>query len=272
MRADMSKVIVERPRWGSRGNTSVRIHRRHTNDPRGFDDAPTHESSRRHYAVRKSLNENLSPLLRFLRAHVGRPWNNVYGELRAGLRLDKATHLHIVQHLADFVCTTTWNNPQGALLGHARFGGPVALSPSWRRTLYVDSAGVLRMLPLQRRPRRHLGVRRNDVVVGDEAAVCKAGIWYALDLVPLDDTLPWGRRRVVINAFTRNHDVVVGPWDVIFGRSTSDILGRDAVAVYGRSDVYAAATGLQLGKRALDRLGLRGRTAEAPTTNHERRH
>ena len=141
MRADMSKVIVERPRWGSGDTSDRRSHRRRLNDPRSFDEAATHESSRRHYDNRRGLNENLAPLQRFLRSCVGRPWNDVHQELSQGLRLDKATHLHILQHLQDFVCTTTWRDDDGDLVGHGHHRGPTVLTSteSWRSTLWAGS-------------------------------------------------------------------------------------------------------------------------------------
>ena len=141
MRADMSKVIVERPRWGSGDTSDRRSHRRRLNDPRSFDEAATHESSRRHYDNRRGLNENLAPLQRFLRSCVGRPWNDVHQELSQGLRLDKATHLHILQHLQDFVCTTTRRDDDGDLVGHGHPRGPTVLTSteSWRSTLWAGS-------------------------------------------------------------------------------------------------------------------------------------
>jgi hypothetical protein len=70
MRADMYKVIVERPRRGG----GDRQYRPLPND----DDAPARESLRSRHKQRKWLNENLRPLQRFLASQVGRPWDNVY--------------------------------------------------------------------------------------------------------------------------------------------------------------------------------------------------
>lgn len=67
MRADMSRVIVERPRRGDL-NRAGRV--------LPFDNLPHHEGMRRrHYiaAAWKELNENLAPLRRYLERQVGRP-------------------------------------------------------------------------------------------------------------------------------------------------------------------------------------------------------
>ena len=43
------------------------------------------------------------PLRRYLESQVGRPWDNVYSEIRANLDARKATGLHILQHLDGYV-------------------------------------------------------------------------------------------------------------------------------------------------------------------------
>lgn len=69
MREDMYKVIVERPRHGSRMSTrDGRIFRESEN-------APFKLGMKKGYANRKWLNENLSPLKRWLQSQVNRPWN-----------------------------------------------------------------------------------------------------------------------------------------------------------------------------------------------------
>lgn len=106
MRKDMYKVIVERPRHRAYGNQ----------DERHISKQKMQELAREDYdaeeldlgrtdrpLMTKELNENLSPLVRFLRTAVGRPWDEVYSELRENLRLDSATQYHVVQHLRHYV-------------------------------------------------------------------------------------------------------------------------------------------------------------------------
>lgn len=101
MRPDMAKVIVERPRWGSRlrnGKSRLRL--------RAGELAGDLNVELRSDAVKlqdKALNENLAPLRRYLERQVGRPWDKVYSEIRAHLDARKATGLHILQHLEDYV-------------------------------------------------------------------------------------------------------------------------------------------------------------------------
>ena len=103
MRADMAKVIVERPRHG-RGLCFPRARLR--------DWGPIEESPRRQGMKRpwleagreKCLNENLAPLRRYLLSNVGRPWDKVFGEMSQHMRLDSAVQLHIWQHVQHDVC------------------------------------------------------------------------------------------------------------------------------------------------------------------------
>lgn len=68
MREDMSRVIVERPRIIDGAERKGR--------PRPLEDLPSHEGMRRPHRVAgcwKMLNDNLSPLRRYLERQVGRP-------------------------------------------------------------------------------------------------------------------------------------------------------------------------------------------------------
>ncbi len=99
MRADMGKVLVERPRFGSRGGR-----------PKGYKKAvtrglaagggPTREGMKRpHGHSLKQFNEHLGPLRRFLDANVGRPWDTVYSEICAHVDLGNVVQKHILTHL-----------------------------------------------------------------------------------------------------------------------------------------------------------------------------
>jgi hypothetical protein len=124
MRNDMAKVIVERPRIPAfncrKGRTQA------------LDDLPAHEGMRWSHALRgdrKELNENLTPLRRYLERQVGRPWNKVYPEIAARLRVDNTVQQHVRDHLRDFVAVT----PRRAIGGwRSRASG------LWYQRLYVD--------------------------------------------------------------------------------------------------------------------------------------
>lgn len=125
MRDDMAKVIVERPRI-----PAFKV-RKGRDQP--LDDMPTHEGIRRVHALRgdrKTLNENLTPLRRFLEGQVGRPWDKVYSEIAAHLRIDSTVQQHVRDHLHDFVAVKPRRINQG--------WRSLRRGALWRQPLYVD--------------------------------------------------------------------------------------------------------------------------------------
>lgn len=119
MRKDMMKVLCERPRalgWSKlhKGITGV-FRRTKISADEDFDDyLPTKIGMRAGHVnngyktvriERKSLNENLNPLWRFLKKNCGRPWSEVYSEMREVCDARSAIGYHIFQHALD-----SWGN------------------------------------------------------------------------------------------------------------------------------------------------------------------
>ncbi len=98
MRHDMYKVIVERPRAG-RGAASTDSGRAFRNS----EERPAKIGIKHGYQVRKYLNENLSPLRRWLNAQAHRPWDKVYSELSANIDSRNTVQQHIFAHIEQFV-------------------------------------------------------------------------------------------------------------------------------------------------------------------------
>src|SRR4051794_5097198 len=103
MRADMAKVIVERPRVGSRARGKPKGLRRR--EQKGsLENLPRREGiKRRVQSWGKSLNEHLGPLRRYLSSQVGRPWDEVYAEICAHLSADSAVQDHVRDHVFGYV-------------------------------------------------------------------------------------------------------------------------------------------------------------------------
>ncbi len=105
MRPDMAKVIVERPRFGSRTRGTPKGYRR-TLQRLGDEGLPHREGmKRRHQGNTKSLNEHLGPLRRYLDAQVGRPWDKVFSEICAHIDRASAVQDHVRDHVAGYVAT-----------------------------------------------------------------------------------------------------------------------------------------------------------------------
>jgi len=108
MRSDMAKVIVERPRYGSR-----RYGARLTSCKKGYrkylksmpvEEMPTCEPMLGRWKGRsKDLNEHLGPMRRFLRSNIGRPWNKVHQELCEHVSFDNAVQAHVLFHIYEYV-------------------------------------------------------------------------------------------------------------------------------------------------------------------------
>jgi hypothetical protein len=114
MRADMHKVVVERPRHGSRRTNRKWGQRLAFAPDSDYDDQPKFVSSargRQYGNDHKSFSDVLGPLEGFLRSNIGRPWNKVFSELRQGLDVRKVTGRHIFEHLEWMVETDCWIGP-----------------------------------------------------------------------------------------------------------------------------------------------------------------
>lgn len=146
MRADMAKVIVERPRLGSWLPSHQKGYRKYLQKT-DVENLPRYEPLPGCWHGRqKSLNENLAPLHRFLRSQVGRPWNKVHQDLCEHVSFDNAVQMHVLTHVFDFLARYVdmidgWP--------HSRRGRP--LEPG---QMYVcPRTGLLKVVrPSKRRP------------------------------------------------------------------------------------------------------------------------
>ena len=105
MRPDMKKIVVERPRGGSRvRNQKFGARLRYIED-HDYEDQPKKARGFESYhdGWGKEFTDVLNPLVRFLRSNVGRPWDKVYSELSANLDKRKTTGRHICQHVEQMV-------------------------------------------------------------------------------------------------------------------------------------------------------------------------
>jgi hypothetical protein len=183
MREDMAQVIVERPR--------IKPFKTRKGRCQPLDDLPKHEGMRRGHAERgdtKHFNENLTPLRRYLESQVGRPWNKVYAEIAANLRVDSTVQQHVRGHLRDFVAVT----PRRDLSSwHSSIRGGL-----WWQRLYVDPVtGLLcrtDRLPEEKarqRARRAKPAPPVEHVRLDDHRELRLieGIWYEVTLAPLPE-------------------------------------------------------------------------------------
>lgn len=141
MRSDMFKVIVERPRWGAGHALHVKLKR--DRDPNcKFIGLKKHAKCEAAYT--KSLNENLQPLVRFLRSRRGARWDDVFREICAKLDTGSTVKMHVRLHLDDIVATRVSVGRHGEWM----FQGEVLGRPhrwSRHRDFFVDPRdGILK--------------------------------------------------------------------------------------------------------------------------------
>ena len=133
MRADMFKVIVERPRWGAGHAPPVKLKK--DKDPHTQIGLRRHAKTQAAYT--KSLNENLAPLARFLQRRVGRRWDDVFSEICSGLDTGSTVKMHVREHLRDMVLFGISHGRHGELLHDGRLLRPDRRNRFWPE-LYVD--------------------------------------------------------------------------------------------------------------------------------------
>lgn len=103
MRQDMDKVIVERPRIGSRMKSRKKGYRKYLQST-PLEELPSREPMLGRWKGRsKWLNEHLGPMRRFLRSNLGRLWNDVHSELCEHVSFENAVQSHVLDHIYDFV-------------------------------------------------------------------------------------------------------------------------------------------------------------------------
>lgn len=145
MRKDMSNVIVERPRLG-RSRAGLRPGRTRVVVD---DDGEPLRATRGGRAPKsdklqktKNLNENLSPLKRYLASQVGRPWRKVFSEISEHLKPSSTVQQHVRDHLQDFVATKA-RSVKGVLWSDTRWGKPMPLSETGHLYYVHPRTGLL---------------------------------------------------------------------------------------------------------------------------------
>jgi hypothetical protein len=97
----MQKVITERERHGSKARNRKAGAKLRLVDVSDDDDQPTRLSRAQLYGGRrKHFSDVLSPLRRYLRKNVGRPWDKVYSEIREHLDDRSIMGRHLFEHLS----------------------------------------------------------------------------------------------------------------------------------------------------------------------------
>ena len=151
-----------------------------------LEEAPRIESMGGTYA-HKRLNENLQPLVRFLRSRVGRPWDEVRSEIAAQISCKSAVQKHVLDHLRDYVVQNV--RIVGSTVEPIQYRWPGRVeSVGMRFSFYVDpDTRALRLAPPAPRKRRAKEeVDPDRRVLSRERELRRIeGIWYRIDVAPI---------------------------------------------------------------------------------------
>jgi hypothetical protein len=163
MRADMGKVLVERPRLGRRRaeRWPGKGYRKQLRKCLAAGDSPPpREGMKDTYGwLTKSFNEHLNPLRRFLDSNVGRPWDKVYSEICRFVDRNNVVQKHILTHLFDYVVTNVVlidGQPCRGTAYARQYGEPLRTSHSRYLWYVCPKSGLLRKsryVPYDRRKR-----------------------------------------------------------------------------------------------------------------------
>ncbi|MEL6529863.1 MAG: hypothetical protein AAGK01_09045 [Pseudomonadota bacterium] len=194
MRADMFKVVVERPRWGSSHARAAKLKRK-TDKNIKFIGHKRHAWEATPYT--KSLNENLAPLERFLTKQRGRKWDDVFSEICEHLDTGSTVKMHIREHLEDFIMVKIHIDANGRWLGQGRWGSVRTLDDAWGwPDLYVDpidgrikeTAALRRRFGIKQKRYRSIWLGEYDLgphddfrrLAHDHVLLRRKGIWFEI--------------------------------------------------------------------------------------------
>jgi hypothetical protein len=190
MRADMAKVIVERPRkkgcaWKKPKGYQRRLQRY------GEDGPPSRERIKARWeGGSKYLNEHLGPLRRYLDEQVGRPWDRVFSEICAHIDRNSAVQDHVRDHVEDYVTRQVVVIDGVLCCGDGGYFYGIPLHQLGFRPWYVcPRTGLLRRIERTSRKRRRRARRETPpkVVRVSETLQCRFidGAWHLITLKPL---------------------------------------------------------------------------------------
>ena len=221
MRSDMDKVIVERPRHGSRMRGPSKGYRR-AFERCAWEDQPKREKIRLNKS--KHLNEHLGPLRRYLRSQVGRPWNKVHAEICANISRDSAVQDHVRDHVDGYVETQV-----EYIDGVACHAAGYSIGRPLFSLFYVcPRTGVLKENAQGRSWKRYLRPKKflMYVLSDDERLVRRDGVWLLARFQTVPQREWCARQRRLLAAWETRR------WDVLYDRF---LTFDDAQRIYGQS-------------------------------------
>lgn len=188
MRADMGKVLVERPRLGGGSSRPGKGYRKKHRKSLAAGDPPIREGIKRRYVNDiKHFNEHLGPLRRFLDANVGRPWDKVYSEICKHVDRGNVVQKHILTHLFDYVVvhTVLINGEPCRAKAHwgYRYGESLRTNDHYHRWYVCPKSGLLRKSRYVPRKPHRPDPPRMVKLNNKQVCVCRGERWELISVV-----------------------------------------------------------------------------------------
>lgn len=192
MRADMGKVLVERPRlggWRFARRPGKGYAKRVRKCLDGDDSPPQREAMKRcHGDGTKHFNEHLASLRRFLNSNVGRPWDKVYSEICKHVDRGNVVQKHILTHLFDYVVTRVVLIDGQPCRGDAyarSYGEPLRTSYRRHQWYVCPKSGLLKRSRYIPHRRKHSSPPRRVVLNKTQICLFLGGQWELATIAPL---------------------------------------------------------------------------------------
>ncbi|MEL6383001.1 MAG: hypothetical protein AAFQ89_11240 [Cyanobacteria bacterium J06626_18] len=177
----LSEIVIERPRGGMRMSSrklkgvKKRLYK--------LTQEASEDGLLSPYLIKtrdksKYLSDHLGPLRRFLRSHVGQPWNDVYSKLCKQLDTNTMAGQHVLSHVWDYVERHT-EMIDGVLYCKPEWGRFHPLEGHYRDRFYVHpETGILCAVEKIRRKQKPRP--RTDVLIIDTYHQYRKlnDIWY----------------------------------------------------------------------------------------------
>jgi len=186
MRYDMGKCVIERPRRGSSNpSAKARWYGKITHDEEGYDydgmmRLPVSRKQEGYHKKigSKDFSDLLGPINGYLRSSVGRPWDDVYSELCAGLGKFSWPMRHVLSFHID-VAVNTWEDDGKIWCGDKY--GPRVVSGGWRRNEFYVHPCTRTLQGTKEEPKYKY--RRNkegvSIKLADDRHMAKVdGLWF----------------------------------------------------------------------------------------------
>lgn len=185
MRSDMAKVIVERPRYGSRLSSKKKGYRKYL-QKLGVESLPSRESMKgRWHGMDKFFNEHLGPMRRFLRSRVGRPWNKVHQELSENIDLGNVVQKHVMTHVYDYVERYAEYVGRVPVYAEGRRRGSAL---PFNKMFVCPRSGILKIIDRLPPPKQPLRIATMEFIY-----LLRDGVWWEvrLRLLPVEPDAQW---------------------------------------------------------------------------------